>query len=106
MELEEDVAQDRRKSSVFERHLQTGLVLLAVGLLGWNGVTTSDTSSGMAVLDERVSWMGGAVSELKTQISSLVADRYTQLDAERDRMDNNRRFENIETRLLKLENMK
>lgn len=95
--------KDRRTANNFERHLQTGLVMIVIGLMGWVGITTSDTSRGMATLGERVSWMGDTIKELKTQLAAQAADRYTRKDAQRDYTQYMRRFQAIEARVTKLE---
>jgi len=108
---------DDRRSSAFERHLQTGLAVLVIGLMGWVGITTSDTSRISAVTSARLDLMAEAtairmdlmaeaLTDLKKQVRLSSKNRYTRQDAQRDYTQNLRRFETIEKRITKLESKK
>ena len=98
-----DNMDDRRTSNGFERHLQTVLASVAILLMAWVGLTTYNTSVGMATFAERMSWMGDSILKLEKRLQQAAKDRYTRQDAQRDYTQNIRRFEAIETRVTKLE---
>lgn len=95
-----------RRSSAFERHLQTGFAVIAISLMSWVGFTTYGTSVALATLGERVAWMGESMKELRAQLVAESAGRYTREDSQRDYVQYSRRFEAIESRLNKLEAVK
>jgi len=63
-----------------ERHFQTGIQLIIMGLLAWNFTTVQQLSITIARQDEKI---GGLTSTL-TLLASVSADRYREKDAERD----------------------
>ena len=67
-----------------ERHLQTAIGAVLIGLVFWVGNTLSTAETQMAVLDERVSNLTTEVSALRGQIADGVDDRYRARDAQRD----------------------
>lgn len=95
--------EDRRTSSAFERHLQTGLVVLVVGVMSWVGVSVNETSRSMATMQERVSWMSDSIKDLKTQLAETSNGRYTINDAERDKALYDRRLVQVERRIEVIE---
>ena len=99
----ENDTEDRRVGSNFERHLQTILASVAILLMAWVGLTTYNTSVGMATFAERMSWMGDSILKLEKRLQQASKDRYSRQDAQRDYTQNMRRFETIEARVTKLE---
>ena len=98
-----DHTEDRRTANTFERHLQTVLASIAILLMAWVGLTTYNTSVGMATFAERMSWMGDSILKLEKRLQQASKDRYSRQDAQRDYTQNTRRFEAIEVRVTKLE---
>ena len=98
--------EDRRSSRTFERHLQTGLAVIVVSLIGWVGITTLEISRTSAVTAVRMDMMAAALTDLKKQVRASSKDRYTRQDAQRDYTQNMRRFEGIEKRITALESGK
>ena len=98
-----DNTEDRRTSNNFERHLQTILASVAILLMAWVGLTTYNTSVGMATFAERMSWMGDSILKLEKRLQQASKDKYTRKDAQRDYTQNLRRFQALEARVDKLE---
>lgn len=74
-------AQEARESrSVLERHVQTIIGAVVVGLLGWVGITLQDMTASVARLEEKVAGLERQLMHLQSQ----TADRYTRQDAVRD----------------------
>jgi len=94
--------EDRRSNS-FERHLQTGLAVIVISLIGWVGITTLEISRTSAVTAVRMDMMAEALKDLKKQMYNSSKNRYTRQDAQRDYTQNMRRFESIEKRITLLE---
>ena len=63
-----------------ERHFQTGIQLIIMGLLAWNFTTVQELSVTIARQDEKISSLTNTISVLAT----LSADRYREKDADRD----------------------
>jgi hypothetical protein len=79
-------AEDHMKERAvpMERHIQTLIGAVLIGLVFWMGTTLNNTSTGMAVLDERVATLTGEVTALRTQVANGIDDRYRKTDASRD----------------------
>lgn len=93
-----------RRSSAFERHLQTiiGVVVAGVLLGVWGSV--QETAKGQSVLETNISWMKDSMERMQRQLNAANNDRYTQTDARRDKDDIEGRIEKIESRVATLEN--
>lgn len=55
----------------FERRAQTVIQLIITGLLVWFGITTVNTSTAVARLEERISYAAAAQLEMKQTIQAL-----------------------------------
>lgn len=79
-----------RQSTNFERHVQTALAMLIVMLMGWVGITISNSSNQIARLEERVAAMADKLDELngmRVTVSSLeirVGQLERQMEARRN----------------------
>jgi len=63
-----------------ERHFQTGIQLIIMGLLAWNFTTVQELSVTIARQDEKISGLTSTI----TLLASVSADRYREKDADRD----------------------
>jgi len=63
-----------------ERHFQTGIQLIIMGLLAWNFTTVQQLSITIARQDEKIGGLTGTMNLL----AAVSADRYREKDAERD----------------------
>jgi len=82
-----------------ERHFQTGIQLVIMGLLAWNFTTVQSMSINLARNDEKI-------ESLTAQIRLLTAvadDRYREKDAERDFAIRDRAILAVDARLQNLE---
>ena len=73
------MTQDAR-SSITERHVQTAIAFIMTAVMGWVGLTTSDTAVEVAVLSAQIVALQEQVRELRDG----TKDRYTRADALRD----------------------
>lgn len=79
-----------QRTSNFERHVQTALALLIVMLMGWVGITISNSSNQIARLEERVAAMTAKLDELngmRVMVGSLevrVGQLERQMEARRN----------------------
>lgn len=92
--MSEDTSTERtgRDRSPLERHMQSGLLVLVMMLLGWVG------NSLVA--------LGKSVAVIETQMGSLnaqMAGTYRTNDAQRDMADINRQLDDVRRRIDKLE---
>lgn len=87
------------RPSPFERHLQTGLSGVAVaGMIGIGTIVIGIPAQN-ATVNVKLEQMQQDIAELKKGVD----DRYTRSDADRDRMQIDRRFLRLENRLHLLE---
>lgn len=70
--------------SMFERHLQTGIQLLLVGLLGWAGLKLVSLGEDNAALQERLIYQGDQISSLRRDLRDWSNLYYRKSDASRD----------------------
>lgn len=78
------MADDMTAPSIFERHLQTGIQLLLVGLLGWAGLKLVELSENSARLQERLTYQGQQISSLSRDIRDWSDTYYLKTSAERE----------------------
>ncbi len=92
-----------------ERHLQTGIQVVIIGILIWFGNKTIATSDSVIRLEEQMIALRGDVIELSGELTSATANRYTSQDAAADKRFLNlqldaiiRRLESCEKRIEEL----
>ncbi|SDK78610.1 hypothetical protein SAMN05661010_00081 [Modicisalibacter muralis] len=79
------MAQDGTvKPSMFERHLQTGIQLLLVGLLGWAGLKLVSLGEDNAALQERLIYQGDQIASLRRDLRDWSNLYYRKTDATRE----------------------
>lgn len=83
----------------FERHMQTAIQIVLVGLVAWMGSTTQTTAVEVAELKAELRSLRREMIELKEQ----TRQTYTRSDAERDFGVRDRRLDDLETRMRDLE---
>lgn len=86
--------------SVIERHAQTVIAAIILGLCVWMATSVSTMTTAVAVLQSRL----GAIEQRLTDFRGLMNDRYRKDDAERDFRSRDIRLDSIERRLDRLEN--
>lgn len=91
------------KPSVFERHLQTGIQLILVGLLGWAGLKLVTLGEDNAVLRERIAYQGEQIISLRRDIREWSNLYQRKSAAEQRANEVNERFDAIDQRLSALE---
>lgn len=72
------------KPSVFERHLQTAIQLILVGLLCWAGLKLVSLGEDNATLRERLSYQGDQIVNLRRDLRDWSNLYYPRADAERE----------------------
>jgi len=82
-----------------ERHFQTGIQLIIMGLLAWNFTTVQELSVTIARQDEKISGLTSTI----TLLAAISDDRYRQKDAERDFALRDRAIVAMDARLQDLE---
>ena len=79
----------------WERHVQTAIMTVALGLLGWNFTQVQGMSLHIARQTEQI-------ASLKEQITFAVSGRYRSTDAARDFAERDRRIDRHDTTLTVL----
>ncbi|WP_089684638.1 hypothetical protein [Billgrantia gudaonensis] len=69
---------------MFERHLQTGIQILLVALLGWAGLELVNLGKNTAVLQERLAYQGQLIEELRKELRDWSNLYYRKSDADRE----------------------
>lgn len=94
------------KPSVFERHLQTGIQLILVMLLGWAGLKLVDLGENTAVLQERLVYQGEQISSLRRELREWSNVYYLKADAARELSQIKDNVSDLNRRVSKLEGEK
>lgn len=85
--------------SAIERHAQTVIASIILGLAAWTTVTVADLTTKTAVLVTRV-------GNLETRLADFrhnLTDRYRKGDAQRDLKLRDRRLDSLEKRMDRIE---
>ncbi|MBZ9576720.1 hypothetical protein [Modicisalibacter sp. MOD 31.J] len=72
------------KPNVFERHLQTGIQLILVALLGWAGLKLVSLGEDSAALRERITYQGAQIASLRSDLRDWSNLYYRKADASRE----------------------
>ena len=72
------------KSPALERHAQTIIGTIVIGLIIWVGNTVTSNQGAIIRFTERVSYLTETVAKLEKSIEKAGDDRYTAKDAIRD----------------------
>lgn len=88
-----------------ERHIQTILAALLIGLVGWVGITVYQTGVTVARLEERVGYMAIQIQALDVKMNAAASGRYSASDAARDFVHVNERLKDHDKRIRTLEGL-
>jgi len=66
---------DRRRAGLLERHIQTGIQAVLVGLILWVGSSILAIREDVAVLRERSAQQGAKIDALTTEAKALIDSR-------------------------------
>lgn len=88
-----------RERSPIERHIQSGLLVLVISLLGWVGSTMLGMSKSVTVLETQMGTITANFAKVDTQLAGV--QRIS--DAQRDVTDTNRQLDDIRRRIDKIE---
>ncbi|MBL6954254.1 MAG: hypothetical protein ISR50_16565 [Alphaproteobacteria bacterium] len=96
---------DTQRQSLAERHIQTFVGFVIVGVVGWVGFSVSDSREAIARMEATIMSLQQQLSDMRLQVRETTADRYSQASADRDLArvlkevtENRRRIERIEGR--------
>ena len=64
-------------SEAFERHLQSGIALLLMGVIVWVGSTLLEISNSNARFEERLTHLTQQIADLKSTVAARMQDRFT-----------------------------
>lgn len=97
-----DTMMEQPKPNGFEKHLQTGVALVGVGLIFWVGSSIVNIQTSVARLEVQVVAVGDKVAGLQPSIDHITSDlerRLTALDDQTRRSftEMDRRVRAIET---------
>lgn len=105
--------QPQQKSGL-ERHLQTAIVMIILGVLGWVGFKVTLMAESNAVLQVQGSNLAQQIvdirtelkediNEIKNELRTASADRYTATEADRTHNACRSRMKLIEERMFEVE---
>lgn len=88
----------------FENHLQTGIQLLLVALLGWAGLKLVTLGENTAVLRERLTYQSEQLTSLRRELHEWSDLYYRKRDAARELGEIESDIASLEARVTDLEN--
>ena len=95
--IERDKPRRREdKNSVTEKHIQTIMAAIIIGLITWVGVSVTGNAELLATLTERSFHQGTQIEEMRTQLQEATKNRFTRADADRELGVINRRLTVLE----------
>jgi hypothetical protein len=74
----------KERAAPMERHLQTVIGAVLIGLVFWVGSTLTTTQTQMAVLQSKLTSLAEEVAKMRHKVEEGVDDRYRASDARRD----------------------
>ena len=86
-----------------ERHIQTVLAAMMIGLIAWVGISVTSSRETIAGLKVTTSQLEKTVSDMKTEVRQAVYNNYTDVDAQRDKTEIKREIHDVKNRLNNLE---
>lgn len=92
------------KPSVFERHMQTGIQVLLVGLILWAGSELVKLGQQSVILEERLTMQGLMLQEMRQELKSWGDTYYRTVDARRELDQIETRIDSLNSRVSALEN--
>ena len=95
---------DRRAvGSTIERHASTVGIAIIIAILLWVGDSILEQADSQGKLSGDIRVMASEVNHLKQMINKATANRYTSLDAARDKIEYTRQYDIINKRVDGLE---
>jgi len=92
-----------RSRPILERHVQTILLAVVVGLISWQATTTLRLSDSSARQDERVTHLIMLTEQLRQDLRNLDAQYISRREAEMYRNETHGMIESLESRVVRLE---
>lgn len=88
---------------IVERHVQTVLLALVVGVMGWSGSNTMKLSDNSARQDERIIHLIALTEQLRQDLRSIDSQYITRREADIHRSDTRSKLEELGERVTRLE---
>lgn len=92
-----------RSKPIIERHVQTVLLALVVGLLAWSGNTTMTLIETSARQDERITQLINLTEQLRNDLRAVGSEYMTISDAALYRDQLNSKIDSLSARVSQLE---
>ena len=87
----------------FERHVQSLLLVVVAGLIGWAGMSISSTASDVAAMSVQIASLKEDLRDLRAELREQVAASYPRVQADTDLGQIHGRLDDHEARLRMLE---
>lgn len=92
-----------RSRPILERHVQSIMLALISGLIAWQGVTTLKLSESSARQDERVAHLISLTEQLRQDLRDMDTQYLPRREAEMYRNEQRNKYEQLESRVSRLE---
>lgn len=89
---------EQEQKSVLERHIQSAIGVVLVGLVAWVGLSINQQGASIAALNERVSNLQDQIVYMRDDLRERTVSRYSKDDAKRDLAVINDRINSLEGR--------
>lgn len=93
------------EKTAVERHIQTAMAVVLLGVLGWVGLAVTEQQKSMARMEVQTATLKEAVQDVKLNLRAATADRYTSTEAERAHARCQERMNLLEQRLGDLQRL-
>ena len=91
------------RSPALERHAQTIIGTVVIGLILWVGNTVTSNQGAIIKFTERLTYLTDSVAKLEKSIEKAGEDRYTSKEADKDHEIIKEKLDSLNNRLHTLE---
>lgn len=100
---DQDPDVNKRTRPILESHLQSIMLALISGLIAWQGVSTLQLRESSARQDERVTHLINLTEQMRRDLRGIDSQYLPRREAEMYRNEQRARYEQLESRVSRLE---
>ena len=104
--MDDNIPLERRRNNmnfILENHVQTAIVMMILGVLGWVGFKVTEQTESTAATKIQIEYMQRDIGEIKGKLEDAVTDRWTRGEQIKFAESINSRMSKVESRVSSLE---